>query len=64
MFELSLDISKCLLSMVLAFLISWLGYHFKRKEMIVKARVYLEKPREECIRQEIISWTNPILGAV
>jgi hypothetical protein len=64
MFELSPDIPKYLLSAGLAFLLSWLGYRFKRKEIIDKARGDLEKSLEERIRREIIHWANPILGAV
>ena len=64
MFELSSDIPKYLLSAGLAFLLSWLGYRFKRKEMIDNARADLETSREERIRREIIRWANPILGAV
>lgn len=53
----------------------WVTYQFKRRELIQSARLEVskqqelqamtrEKERQDRVRQEIIKWTNPILGAV
>jgi hypothetical protein len=44
---------------------SWLTYRFvRRQEIAYTAHMETEKEKQERIRQEIVRWSNPILGAV
>jgi len=68
-------IISTVVAIIAGFLSSWLTYHFKRQEIIDSAIADLEKKRQifllemeksrvERVRQEVIRWANPILGAV